>query len=420
MNCELLLFVVLGGRMATQGGISVSAQNVSRTGINSRQTEQLYEKMTIPKRQMVYELFQELSKDQLSQHITSSKPAVPPQWYIQCLDSWRYVAFEWPSIHFQCLPEQKNQEDLFTLCMSVLEHLSLPICYLTNRYEFLRKSGGQVISVHIPIFCLSEFVRVHKLQGDNGSHFHNLRALWKENNIAESLFRQMALMIFKFRQHGAVPFILIHSSLDKHSLWICFRDYSLIIGDLWLKGLLQIVESDNERVPPNTPLKTCQFVDWPILEHSGDVDPPQYLCQSKRCLKGNDQMVHDSIRSKFKDHKGPREKRCAAFVKKQMGNIWHEKYEPLFVEERAAVIKEKGVEGDKEKENEIQNMLLEKYEELASANEGEFEKQWRDENYAVKMRRCSGCKQVYYCSSECQKEDWKNHKIICKTFGEIK
>lgn len=30
------------------------------------------------------------------------------------------------------------------------------------------------------------------------------------------------------------------------------------------------------------------------------------------------------------------------------------------------------------------------------------------------VKRCSGCSTAFYCSSECQKLDWKTHKIICK------
>jgi len=29
-------------------------------------------------------------------------------------------------------------------------------------------------------------------------------------------------------------------------------------------------------------------------------------------------------------------------------------------------------------------------------------------------KRCTSCSQAFYCSKECQKEDWKNHKPICK------
>lgn len=28
--------------------------------------------------------------------------------------------------------------------------------------------------------------------------------------------------------------------------------------------------------------------------------------------------------------------------------------------------------------------------------------------------RCSKCKKIYYCSVECQKQDWHSHKLICR------
>ncbi|CAD8131091.1 unnamed protein product [Paramecium sonneborni] len=31
----------------------------------------------------------------------------------------------------------------------------------------------------------------------------------------------------------------------------------------------------------------------------------------------------------------------------------------------------------------------------------------------VELSRCSQCKSIYYCSIECQKKDWKDHKFIC-------
>uniref|UniRef100_A0A7S4JL00 MYND-type domain-containing protein n=1 Tax=Paramoeba aestuarina TaxID=180227 RepID=A0A7S4JL00_9EUKA len=33
---------------------------------------------------------------------------------------------------------------------------------------------------------------------------------------------------------------------------------------------------------------------------------------------------------------------------------------------------------------------------------------------ADKYKLCGRCKQVYYCSVECQKADWKEHKVGCK------
>ncbi len=35
--------------------------------------------------------------------------------------------------------------------------------------------------------------------------------------------------------------------------------------------------------------------------------------------------------------------------------------------------------------------------------------------YNVKAKRCSACERVRYCDKACQKKDWKNHKIICKS-----
>ena len=31
-----------------------------------------------------------------------------------------------------------------------------------------------------------------------------------------------------------------------------------------------------------------------------------------------------------------------------------------------------------------------------------------------KFKKCSGCEKVYYCSKECQRQDWKEHKKTCR------
>lgn len=36
-----------------------------------------------------------------------------------------------------------------------------------------------------------------------------------------------------------------------------------------------------------------------------------------------------------------------------------------------------------------------------------------------KLSKCVNCKQVYYCSKECQKFDWKNHKKSCNILAEM-
>jgi len=32
----------------------------------------------------------------------------------------------------------------------------------------------------------------------------------------------------------------------------------------------------------------------------------------------------------------------------------------------------------------------------------------------TKLHMCSGCRAVWYCSPECQKQDWKDHRPVCK------
>ncbi len=32
---------------------------------------------------------------------------------------------------------------------------------------------------------------------------------------------------------------------------------------------------------------------------------------------------------------------------------------------------------------------------------------------SLKMKKCAGCESVNYCSKECQKQHWKEHKAVC-------
>jgi hypothetical protein len=34
-------------------------------------------------------------------------------------------------------------------------------------------------------------------------------------------------------------------------------------------------------------------------------------------------------------------------------------------------------------------------------------------------KRCGGCGNARYCSEECQKRDWKQHKAICQSFATL-
>ena len=32
----------------------------------------------------------------------------------------------------------------------------------------------------------------------------------------------------------------------------------------------------------------------------------------------------------------------------------------------------------------------------------------------IKFKMCSACQKVWYCSKDCQRSDWKRHKVECK------
>ena len=42
------------------------------------------------------------------------------------------------------------------------------------------------------------------------------------------------------------------------------------------------------------------------------------------------------------------------------------------------------------------------------------------EKHSSLLMKCAGCKVVRYCSKECQKYDWKYHRLVCKRHASAK
>ncbi|KII94491.1 hypothetical protein PLICRDRAFT_127491 [Plicaturopsis crispa FD-325 SS-3] len=42
-----------------------------------------------------------------------------------------------------------------------------------------------------------------------------------------------------------------------------------------------------------------------------------------------------------------------------------------------------------------------------------------DDNGGADLKRCSGCHRVSYCSTDCQKNDWRTHKGFCKAYADL-
>ena len=38
----------------------------------------------------------------------------------------------------------------------------------------------------------------------------------------------------------------------------------------------------------------------------------------------------------------------------------------------------------------------------------------------IKTSVCSGCMTTRYCSDACQRDDWKEHKLVCATLGAVR
>lgn len=109
----------------------------------------------------------------------------------------------------------------------------------------------------------------------------------------------------------------------------------------------------------------------------------------------------------------------------------------LLMEKNDIEIKPEQVEVFKNMEEEFQNCtpyLNEKsgteseyYKKLKKGGEEFANKQHKQKgcvvclNNIAKNMKCSVCKSdiIFYCSSTCQKKDWKNHKLFCKDLAKI-
>lgn len=82
--------------------------------------------------------------------------------------------------------------------------------------------------------------------------------------------------------------------------------------------------------------------------------------------------------------------------------------------EKIEFIKEKVlISGDKEITEELKN-LSDLY--TNDNLDGLLEKAYCNKCGKEAVKKCGRCKSVYYCSRECQVDDWKSHKPICELF----
>ena len=195
------------------------------------------------------------------------------------------------------------------------------------------------------------------------------------------------------------------------------------------------------------------FLAWPLNDHPEETFRPEIVCQNPECVKSakfssflfNDNKQESSsseskesapsksagwtcwsraemeeLLSTFPStHKDIREKDVQVLLRRKMIQIWESSYAPLVKEQtrvRMELVQASLKEGesltDDQKYN-IEDEVMSMYEAAAAKQEEKIFAHLMREKDAV-LRSCSRCKTVGYCSTSCQKEDWKQHKLICK------
>lgn len=319
---------------------------------------------------------------------------------------------------FDAVPARDSETELFALAVHILQKVHAALCIISNRYE---KVGTEIhsVAVDVPYACLREYVTTRHIQThldanawralrreDNPendfeeqyqSAENRLRQLWK-NNGAYELYRDFMVTMMDIRgQRGyqEPPFALVHSMKDDKNAIVFFRDFELFSQ---FQGLLTDVE----------------FLEWSILDHSPELSTPKLFCENPLCSVSSGISEDEQIMKSFASHCDPESREIDALVKQRMVKLWKEKYEPMVIRKTAEECAHQRIDkADIITIRQIQARVASSFEKEARKEEEAVKKQIQQER-TKPLAKCSRCKLVSYCSSQCQKVDYGRHKMICQ------
>jgi len=360
----------------------------------------------------------------------------PEKYQIKTLDSFRYASFTWPEIRFKAIPGCATLPELFKVAMELLRDYAIPFALLNCRYEF--QNYVQVIGVDCPMDWLKIFVasqqRQNELEIDPKSdpkevqrEIQKLKEAWKSDRVEMDLYRTFSLAILKLRSEKSLPFVIFYSLIDK-TFFICsFYNYTLLYDGFHVRI-------------PGFKRDLGLFKNWPLVNHPSEIDPPEILCENPGCQKsggtlkdffcekdqrkettiilGMDDEEKRCVFSSYQNHVGPKERIKQEKAKAQCKDYWRNKLEPQAAaeieEEFNKIILANQDEAPPEDLREtLTDAIVKKYEELMDQEEKRIEKEIFKEGHVI-LRKCAKCKQVAYCSTNCQAADWPRHKLWCQ------
>eukprot|EP01051_Picozoa_sp_SAG22_P000528 SAG22_NODE_15_length_32914_cov_20.713546_2_plen_184_part_00 len=158
--------------------------------------------------------------------------------------------------------------------------------------------------------------------------------------------------------------------------------------------------------------------EWPLVDFPTVVEPPVRCCQRSDCstvVAGGPADVR--LRAPYEGHRSANRKAAIQGTKAVAKKLWAESYQALaeaaIDAELAATAPAGAADGYCADTIRERNFAL-------------FEKQCEDEaeksvqqlnlgtKSVAKLRACTRCWSVSYCSRTCQSDDWAAHKVWCK------
>ena len=373
-----------------------------RCSITAKQMEEIFDKKPMEQRKEVAEWAARCAEECCSFFLVPSLEGAfgrPEKWKLQCVDTQRFRNFAWRDVSFLSVPPSVSKETLFESAMKILDTRAVGLNLVQGRYEMA--GCVHVLALRAPFEFLREFVQCQSAQDElersdrsgrecayNAQDLKERQLELKKSlrtlGIEDDQYRHFALSLFQIRAEEDPPLIFLHSSLDGQSMVLWFRDFQTL-HPTFHQGLLPGVS----------------HLYWPNYSHKPQANRPMYLCERQGCDSWGGFVTENTlgILDTFIEHEGEIEKDISVLVKKEMIKMWERDYSEkvnLFVSQGKGTNEE----------------AVETYEKELKEREVELRQKFLAEKIK-RLSRCSKCKKVRYCSTQCQQSDWQRHKLVC-------